>query len=319
MLKFGILGCGGISDRFCGVLNREENVAIHAVAARQPDQAARFAKKHGAGRSCGYGELLQDSSVDIIYIGTVHNRHYEQIKLCLEHGKHVLCEKPMVLHGAQARECFELAKRKKLLLMEGMWTRCNPCVMKAAEWVRAGKIGDVKLVTANFCFHAPYDPEGRLYNPDLAGGALYDVGVYVIEFATGILGENPVRASGIAKRTDTGVDGFTGITLDFPGGAIASLNCGFTAKTPHDAAIYGTAGSIEIKDFWRAHDAVLFDANGERVESIHEEFEDGFSYEIRHVVELMERGALESDLIPPADTIACADLFDRLLGTSLPR
>jgi predicted dehydrogenase len=312
MLHFGIMGCGGISDRFCGVLNKESGVVLQAVAARDKMKASTFAKKHNANRACTYEELVQDSNVEIIYIGTVHNRRLEQIRLCLENGKHVLCEKPMTLHEAEARECFALAKEKNLLLMENMWPRANPCLIKAREWVRDGKIGDVKLINASFSFNFPYDPEHRLYNAETAGGAIYDVGVYVIEFAMGILNEAPESVASILKTVATGVDGSAGILLGFANGAIATLNCALTVQTPHDAYIYGSNGSIMIKEFWRSHDAVLCDKNGKEIDRVHAEFEDGFCYQIRHVVELMKKGATESYLIPPADTIACAKVFDEI-------
>jgi predicted dehydrogenase len=311
MLNFGIMGCGGISDRFCDVLNKESGVALQAVAARDKAKAAAFAEKHGAKRACTYEELVQDNNVDIIYIGTVHNRRLEQIRLCLENGKHVLCEKPMTLHEAEAQECFALAKEKNLLLVENMWPRANPCLIKAREWVRDGKIGDIKLINASFSFNFPYDPKHRLYDAETAGGAIYDAGVYPIEFAIGILNEAPESVASIFKTVATGVDGSAGIILGFANGAIATLNCALTVKTPHDAYIYGNNGSIEInKDFLRAHDAILFDNNGKEIDRVHADFEDGFCYQIRHIVELIHKGATESNLIPPADTIACAKVFD---------
>jgi predicted dehydrogenase len=313
MLNFGILGCGGISDRFCKVLNTEQGVAISAVAARDIDRAAAFKARHKAGRACTYDELVRDRGVDIVYIGTVHSHHYEQIKMCLENGRHVLCEKPMVLHGAQARECFALAKERNLLLMEAMWVRCNPCVREATHWVREGLIGEVKLVKADFCYASRYVPESRIYNPGLAGGALYDVGVYVIEFATGILGENPSQVTGALQYAPTGVDTVTSLSLGFPGGAVASLTCAVNVSVPSTALIYGTEGHIRLDDFWKTHDATRYDNAGNITGSFHADFEDGFSFQIRHVVDLMNRGATESDLIPPEDTIVCADVFDALL------
>jgi predicted dehydrogenase len=314
MLNFGILGCGGIADRFCNVLRKEPGAAIRAVAARDADKAAAFRDRHRAARSCSYAELVRDSGVDIVYIATVHSHHYEQIKLCLVNGKHVLCEKPMVLHGAQARECFALARQKNLFLMEAMWVRCNPCVREATRWVREGLIGEVKLIKADFCYASRYVPESRIYNPALAGGALYDVGVYVIEFATGILGENPSHISGALQYAPTGADVTTSVSLGFPCGAVASLNCAVNVSLPSTALIYGTGGYIQLDDFWRTHDATRYDNAGNIAEHFHAEFEDGFSYQIQHVVDLMKRGALESDLIPPADTLACADVFDTLLS-----
>ncbi|MDR1664601.1 MAG: Gfo/Idh/MocA family oxidoreductase [Clostridiales bacterium] len=313
-VNFGILGCGSIARRFSRFLNNEKSANLKACAARDPEKAAVFAQENNAERACTYEELVRDPEVDAVYIATVHNRHYEQIKLCLENGKHVICEKPMVLHAAQARECFALAKKKNRLLMEGMWTRCLPAVRQATDWVSGGLIGEVKLVTANFCFNAPYDAESRIYNPLLAGGALYDVGVYVIEFATGVLRQNPENTAYAVARAATGADACVSLSLHFPSGAVASLNCAVNVNAPSDGIIYGTDGYIKLNDFWRAQAATRFDCDGNVAETFREGFDDGFRYEIRHVTDLIERGATESELIPPADTIACAEIFDQVLG-----
>jgi predicted dehydrogenase len=313
MLRFGILGCGGISTRFCTALEKESGVKIQAVAARDPAKAAAFGEQFGAERACSYEELVRDSDVDIVYIGTVHSHHAEQIKLCLEHGKSVLCEKPMVLHEKDARECFALAKEKNLLLMENMWVRSNPCFRQAQEWVKSGRIGEPRLVTAKFCFHSSYNPESRLYSEETAGGAIYDVGVYGIEFATGILGESPEFVTAAYQTVGTGVDGCASISLRFGSGAIASVLCAINVAAGDDAYIYGSKGSISMKHFWKAHDAVLFDEKGNEIDRFSADFEDGFSFQIQHVVELMERGATVSDLIPPGDTIVCANVFDKII------
>ncbi|MDR1688834.1 MAG: Gfo/Idh/MocA family oxidoreductase [Clostridiales bacterium] len=314
MLKFGIMGCGGISSRFCAALSREKNVEVSAVAAREKAKAEEFAAKYNAKRALTYEELVKDTDVDIIYIGTVNSEHYRQIKLCLENGKNVLCEKPMVMTGKLARECFALAKEKKLFLMEAMWTRCNPCFLAAKKMVENGRIGEVKLISANFCFRNDFNPESRLYNKDLGGGALYDLGVYTIEFATGIMGVNPESVSGSLTYAATGVDEAASITLKFPGGALASLNSCFNVTAQNDANIYGTRGSILLKEFYTARDCYVFTENRVGDILLHEDFIDGFAYQIRHVVDLFERGCLVSDLIPPEDTIACADIFDTLLA-----
>ena len=180
-VRFGIIGPGSIATRFATVLNTVDGVQLTAVASRDQAKAAAFAGKFGAAKAYGsYLELIQDSAVDVIYIGLTHNFHYEVAKLCLNHGKSVLCEKPLVTSQKDAAELAELAREKKVLLMEAMWTRCIPAFRKAREWVAGGRIGAVKLIDASFSFNAPFDPEHRLYDPKLAGGSLYDAGVYPI-------------------------------------------------------------------------------------------------------------------------------------------
>lgn len=314
-VKFGILGPGNISSRFAGVLKTVEGAEFAAVASSSSgERAEAFARKFGAKRAYeGYLGLVEDPEVDAVYVGLTHNFHREAVRLCLEHGKAVLCEKPMAVCGRDARELAGLAKEKDVLLMEAMWTRCLPAFRKAKEWVGEGKIGDVKFIHASFCFKIPFDPEGRLFNPKLAGGSLYDTGVYPIEFATGILGENPVGVSGFCSICPTGVDDFAAISMKFGSGALADLSCGLTAETDKDAVVYGTKGRVVVRSFLGTKKCELYDENGRRTDCFEDDAEDGFLYEIRHFTELFRSGKKESGLIPLSDTIACADVFDRLM------
>ena len=249
-VRFGIIGLGGIASRFAKVLNTAGGVELAAVAARDKVRAEAFAEKFHAKKSYdSYFDLINDKEVDVIYIALTHNFHYEIVKLCLNNGKGVICEKPFVTNKKDAEELVALSKEKNVLLMEAMWTRFIPAFKKAKEWLHSGKIGDVKLVNASFCFNFPFDPESRLYNPKLAGGSLYDAGVYPIEFTTGILGENPTLVNGLAKFSKTGVDDFVAMNMSFESGALATLSCGINANTNSDAHIYGTTGNIVVYHF----------------------------------------------------------------------
>ncbi|MDL2234331.1 Gfo/Idh/MocA family oxidoreductase [Ruminococcaceae bacterium OttesenSCG-928-L11] len=312
--KYGIIGCGGISNRFAGVLAQSETGEIHGAAARNPESAREFCAKHGGKPYADYDELIQDTAVDVVYIGTVHSHHYDLVKQCLNRGKNVLCEKPLVLHAAQARELADLARQQNCFLMEAMWTRCNPVVIEATRWVREGRIGKPVVVNAAFCSRNTYNPEGRIYNPALAGGALYDVGVYVIEFATGLLGENPSEIHAAVTNADTGVDDYVSMALRFPSGAQASLQCGISAYVPHKASIHGTEGYIEFEpEFWKPKSCTLYQSKGEPIDTFSVEFEDGFCYQIDHVADMLNQGRIESTRIPWQDTIACAAVFDAIL------
>ena len=223
-VRYGIIGLGNISNKFADAVNREKDIELVAVAARDQARADAFAKKYKAQKAYGsYAEIIADPDVDIIYIGVTHNFHYDVVKECLNKHKAVICEKPLVLTKKEAEELAALAEKNNTLLMEAMWTRCMPAYRKAQEWIRAGKIGQVKLVSANFCFLGTYDPESRWYNPKLAGGSLFDLGVYPIEFSTGMVGENPASVSGVAKIAPTGVDESAAVGMSFPGGAIAAF------------------------------------------------------------------------------------------------
>jgi predicted dehydrogenase len=312
-IRFGIIGLGGIAERFAAVLNTAQGARLAAVASRDRSRSEAFALRFGAEKVCdSYLDLIRDPEVDAVYIALTHNFHYEFARACLERGKAVLCEKPLVTTRKDAEALAALSRSRKVLLMEAMWTRCVPAFRKAKEWAREGRIGEVKLVEAAFCFKAPYDPKGRLFNPELAGGGLYDAGVYPLEFATGILGEAPTAVSGAASIGGTGVDYFASMSLGFPSGAVASLACGITARVPSDARIYGDAGSIAVYDFLGPRKCELFGSDGALAETFEEGFKDGFIFEIEHFADLYRRGEIESDLIPLSDTIACAGIFDEL-------
>ncbi|MFA5204218.1 MAG: Gfo/Idh/MocA family oxidoreductase [Lentisphaeria bacterium] len=312
-VRFGIVGLGAIAHQFARVLNTASGGALAAVAARDVERAERFKTQYGAGRAYGsYQALAEDPDVDAVYIALTHNFHYEMARLCLEHGKHVLCEKPCCLRAAEVRELAALAAASKLTLMEAMWTRCLPAFQQARVWVRDGRIGPVCLIQAAFCFNAPRDPEKRLFNPALAGGALLDVGVYPIEFAMGILDEHPVQVEGVCHLCDTGVDDCTTLSLRFPGGAVAALACGLVGAASTDATVVGADGRIVVYDFFGTKKCALFDRENRPVETFERSVTDGFIYEIDHFAGLVRAGALESPLIPLRDTLACAEVFDRL-------
>ena len=312
-VRFGIVGLGIISNRFATVLKTAEGVELTAVASRDQTRSEAFAKKFGASKAyVSYLDLIKDDEVDIVYDGLTHNFHYEITKLCLEHHKAVLCEKPFVTSQKDAKELVELAKKNHTLLMEAMWTRCMPAFKKSKEWVKTGKIGQVKLITANFTYKTAFDPQNRLFNPKLAGGSLFDVGIYPLDFATGILAEYPEKVAGLARISSSGVDELAAITLSFASGALASLNCGFTVESARDTIVYGTEGHLVLENCFGPQNCQLYDAKNRLVESFSEPVPDGFIYQIRHCADLFRNGKLESDLIPLQDTIFSAGVFDTL-------
>ncbi len=309
--RIGMIGLGGIAQRFAKVLGTAEGAMLEAVAARDPIKAEAFREKYGAKRVCQtYQEMTEDPDVDAVYIALTHNFHYQVARMCLENGKHVLCEKPFFMHGDEARKLTTLARSKGLLLMEAMWTRCLPAFQKARSWVREGRIGEVRLVQAAFCFNFPFDPAHRLYDPAVAGGALLDAGVYPIEFAMGMLDERPEAVQSVCHKCDTGVDDYTALSFRFPSGALASLTCGLTGAVSMDAAVNGTEGRVIVEKFLMTEKVLLLNQKEEVVETFECPVDDGFIYQIEHFASLIQDGQVESPLIPHRDTIACADVFD---------
>lgn len=312
-MNIGIIGLGSIAHRFARVLNTSEKYQLVAVAARDQSRAVDFAARFGAKKAYDrYLDLIEDPEVDGIYIALTHNFHYDVARTCLEHGKAVLCEKPLAVTRQEADALVALAREKNVLLMEAMWTRSLPAFKKALSWVREGRIGAVRLIQASFCFDFPYDPNHRLYNPDLAGGSLLDAGVYPIEFALGMTEQAPDQVKGLMHLCPTGADDFVAMTLSFPQGTLASLSCGLTARTSSDAYLYGSEGSICVRDFLRTRQCERYDRDNNLVERFEAEDVDGFIYQIEHFSDLFETGKIESPLIPWQDTQACATIFDIL-------
>lgn len=312
-VRFGILGLGLISSRFAGVLQSMDGVELAAVASRDMPRSAAFAQTYGARKAYdNYLDLVTDDAVDAVYIGLLNNRHLELGRLCLEQHKPVLCEKPLVTTEKDAVEFVNLARANQTLLMEAMWTRCQPAYLQARQWLQENKIGRVKCIRAEFCHEIAYDPGSRFYDPTLGGGSLFDLGVYTIEFTTGILGENPNRVSGQAQITPSRVDAAAAFTLGFPGGCLASLTCGFSFTSRDEAVVYGSSGRIELDRCYAPVNIQRYDAEDNLVETFSGPEGDGFEHQIRHFAELVRQGKLESDLVPLEDSIACARVFDQL-------
>ncbi len=313
-VKYGIMGLGEIAHRFAKVLKTMEEVELIAVASSDENRAKQFANEYDVEKYFeGYEALAADSEVDVVYIAQTHDRHYELIKLCIEHKKGIICEKPMVLTEEQAVEVTSLAKENKVLLMEAMWSRFIPTFQKAKEWVLGGRIGTVKLVQASFCFDFPYDATHRLYKMETAGGSLYDAGVYPIEFTTGILDEYPTEVKAVATFCESNVDDSVAMSMKFKSGALATLSCGFRATTNRNAYIYGDNGHVVVYDFLGAKKTECYDRNNQLCEIFESEFEDGFCYEIKHFTELFRTGKIESEIMPYRDNIATSKIFENVM------
>lgn len=313
-VRFGIIGCGNISAKFADAVLQSENCILEAVAASDESRAWAFAEKFGSKKSYGsYEKLIADNDIDIIYIGLTNNLHFEITKKCLENGKNVICEKPLTLEYEQTVALVELAKEKDVLLMEAMWMRCLPAYLKAKSWANS-KIGKIKIIQADFCINVPFDENNRVYNKASGGGALYDVGIYPIDFVTGILGETPDEISGMAHVGSTGVDEYNVLTMKFGGGEIAVMTSGVSVALPKEARIFGDKGRILIPNFYGARECFLYDKDGQLVEEFFDEIENGFVHEVNHVAELFLNGKKESNLIPFDDIIFSAEMFSAFMS-----
>jgi predicted dehydrogenase len=310
-IRWGILSTGGIAHEFARKVLKTPGAELVAVGSRTLEAAETFGAqfriphRHGS-----YAALAQDPEVDAIYVATPHNSHYANAKLCLEAGKSALVEKAFTLNARQAADLIALARQKKLFLMEAMWTRFLPCMAKVRELVQGGAIGDLRMVKADLGFRAEYKPELRLLNPNLAGGALLDVGCYVVSFASMLLGE-PVQVSGISAIGKTGVDEQSAILLGYPEGRMAVLNCAVRTASPRDGIILGTEGWIALRPtFGWTRRLTLKTADGK--EQYFRFKNDGFEHEIAEAMRCMRAGLIESPLMPLDESLAVMRTLDSL-------
>ncbi|UII26711.1 Gfo/Idh/MocA family oxidoreductase [Fulvivirga maritima] len=323
MIKWGIIGTGTIVHRFLNDFPFAEGGQLAAIASRNIERANEVATAYKIPKAYGsYEALLQDPQVDAIYIGTPHHLHYENTIACLEAGKAVLCEKPISVNTDMVKGMFAKAEEKRTFLMEAMWTYFLPPVLVAQQWVNEGQIGKLKMIKADFGFTGNFSPDHRLFNPNMAGGALLDVGIYPIALALLFAQSTPKDIMANAIIGETGVDETNSIEIKFENGVIAQLTSSVTDKFPNKGYIYGTEGYIEIPNFWEAKTAKLhrYDEEGS------EEFVDarkpmGFNYEIEEVNQCLMDGKLSSStmgLKQSMDLIGVMDQVRSIIGLKYP-
>lgn len=242
MIHIAILGAGRIAGTMADTLNgmkeKDERFCCYAVAARELERAEAFAKANGFEKAYGsYEEMLSDEKVDLVYIATPHSHHYEHMKLCLEHGKHVLCEKAFTVNAGQAEQILALAKEKRLLVTEAIWTRYMPMRDMINEVLASGVIGKPFMLTANLCYKI--NQKERLIRPELAGGALLDVGIYPLNFAGMAFGDDIEKVESSVQMTDTGVDAQENMTLHYRDGRMAALTASMNGLGDRRGMIFG--------------------------------------------------------------------------------
>ncbi len=311
-IRWGILATGGIAHAMAQSLIDSPAAELVAVGSRTQASADAFGDRWNVPhRHASYEALAADPAVDVIYIATPHSHHADNMRLCLEAGKHVLCEKAFTQNAAQAEACIALAREKNLFLMEAMWMRFFPVIEQVREWVAAGRIGDVRLVTADFCIHVPYDPAHRLYAPELAGGALLDLGIYPISFTAMLLGL-PDDIQSHAHLAPTGVDELDSLTFIYPE-ASARLTCSMRLKKPNEAFVAGTAGYIKLDEtFFCPERATLHPLEGEPETIAAPRASTGYIYEVEEVHACLRAGKTESAIMPLDESLALMRLMDGL-------
>lgn len=318
-MKFGIIGTGRIAAKFAATFGQGlvSGSLVLGAASRDIRRAREFAAAWSIERSySAYEELLSDPDLDAVYIAVTNDKHFRCCEAAIAAGKHVLCEKPLVTSAADARTLAAKAEAAGVFLMEAIWTRLLPTVLKAEEWVRVGRIGTPCGIRASLCACRSPGEYRRLYDPALGGGALLDLGVYGLHLARHFAMDRKlqdIKAS--AVPASTGVDLSTFMLLEYSGGFIAEVSCSIGFFACNDACIFGDEGYIRIAPmFNRAPKIELFSGAAGYPEKALDEFcietPSGFEFEILHLTECIRQGKKQSDIVPLADTVEVSEIME---------
>ena len=317
-IRWGILSTGWIAKKFAEGLSVLPDAEIVAVGSRAQETADAFGDEYGVPhRHASYEALVGDQDVDVIYIGTPHPFHKDNAILSLEAGKAVLLEKPFTINAGEAEKVIALAREKGLFLMEAMWSRYIPIIVKLRELLAEGAIGEVRMLTADLGFRSEFDPKSRLFNLELGGGALLDVGIYPISFASMVLG-TPARIASMAHLGQTGVDEQAGIVFGYDGGQLAILHTALQTSTAIEATVMGTKGKIRVHSPWYYGTTLTLSIEERDDKVISDEvislpYEgNGYNFEAAEVNERLREGKLESDVMPLDETLAIMQTLDTI-------
>lgn len=314
-MNIAIIGAGGIAGKMAETVNQlrknGEDVTLYAVGSRYMEKAMAFAEKFGATKAYGsYDELAADDKIDLVYVATPHSEHYNNAKLCLENGRNVIVEKAFTVNSKQAIELFKLAESKNLMITEAIWTRYLPIQRTLEELIKSGTIGTPTSLTANLGYKI--DNVARLTDPELAGGALLDLGVYPINFASMIFGNDIEKITSDCAYTASGVDRQNTIILHYRDGKIATLNSTMSANTDLRGMVYGDEGSIEAVNINNIEKLIIRDNQG-RVKIIERpEQLTGFEYELLSAINAIKNGESECPEMPHSESIKMLRIMDSL-------
>lgn len=315
-----MLGAGGIARQQVSDM-QSNGFEVTAVAARDLVSAQAFADERQLPKAYGsYAELAADPDIDAVYVATIHPTHVSTARIALEGGKHVLVEKPFTMDAAEARELVDLAASKGLVVLEAMWTRWLPHMVRIREILGQGLLGDVRTLLADHDQANEHVP--RMHRPELGGGALLDLGIYPVSFAWDVFGA-PSSVVARATLTDAGLDRETAILLGYPSGAQAVLHTQMSGQGPNRAAIVGTDGRIEIDSVWyNVVGFTRYDRSGEVVERFEEKVTGrGMHFQAAELERLVAMGALAGEILPPEETVAIMGTLDEIrsqIGVSYP-
>lgn len=313
VIRWGFIGLGNIAHKFAEGLTEVQHATLHAVASSSKERAKAFAEQHGA--ECAYGNyeaLAKAPDVDVVYIASYNTRHFEHAKLCLENGKHVLCEKPLTTKSRESKLLFELARKQNLFFMEALWTLFMPSVAFVQSLMESQEYGALQRIDATFGFPAAERNSARLYEPGLGGGALYDIGIYPIFLAHRFLGK-PLRIDKQVERGETGVDIYSSFTFHYPN-AKANLSCSFKEFQENEAHFYFEKAKVVFGSMWHMPTHVSIITSGEEKEVPMNWIGNGYNYEAQFVTNELLQGKTSQDFIPEAFSVNVLKIIEQLLA-----
>jgi predicted dehydrogenase len=311
--RWGIIGTGKIAKEFAAALHDTPGAVLAGVSSRSSASAEAFAQEHGVAQAYGSYQALVDSpDIDLVYIATPHTEHAANALMALDAGKGVLCEKPFTMNHAEAGQVVEKARAKNLFLMEAMWSRFMPALAEVQRIIASGEIGRVNQVTADFGFTAAFDPAHRLFNRELGGGALLDLGIYPLSIAAALLG--PVTSvTAQAEIGATGVDLTTGFILRHEGGGVSACACSLTAHTPVELTVSGPGGFIRMNSRFHHPESITVTRADGVARTIATPFlGNGYVHEVIEAQRCWQAGMMESPGMTHADTLALMKVLDTI-------
>lgn len=312
VLKVGIMGTGRIASVLAETMVQMPEVCLYGAASRSLEKAEDFAARFSIQKAYGsYEELAADSEVQLVYIATPHSEHSSNARLCLEHGKHVLCEKSFAANYSQAKEMIDLAQEKNLMITEAMWVRYMPMADTLKEVLASGIIGEPMTLTANLAYLV--SDKHRIMAPELAGGALLDVGVYTLNFASLVFGDEITDITSSVIKTETGVDAQNSITLLYPGGKMAVLNSSIQVLSDRQGIIYGTKGFLVVENINNFESICVYNTDRKLVDSYQRpEQITGYEYQVLASKDAIEQGWTECPQMPHQTTLQVMKIMDEL-------
>lgn len=314
VIRWGIIGPGKIAHNFVEGMREVRGAELYAVASSSFERADDFAHRYGAQKVYdSYLSLVQDPLVDVVYVATTNNFHYEHAKLCLEHKKACLCEKPFTLTVAELEDLIAIARRNNTFLMEALWTRFLPSIMSVENLIRQGVIGTIQKIEANFGFDVQYDSNSRLFNPRLGGGALYDIGIYPVFFAMHFLGV-PHNISAQAQKSPTGVDVENEIVFEYPGGVRAYLSSSFARNLPCEAVLYGTKATVKFARMWHCPTQISLQVQNMHKDITPQYIGNGYNYEIQEVHNCVLQNRKESMFLSLENSLQRMKILNKILS-----